>query len=251
MDKYREYRFDTVIEDENRSFFGKYQDLVIGSRSIKALILYELCTLLINPLQGGLGLVLRKLFSPLLFKCVGKKVVFGHHHGLLAPHRISIGNNSVVDDYVMLSCRGTDDNFITIGNNVLLGRFTLVKTRAGNIIIGDHSHIGPNNHLGTAGELRIGKYCLIGSNCQIGGLQHGHEDTEIPMVKQPLISRGGVQIEDDVWLGTNVMIMDGVTVGQGAIIGAGSVVTKNIPPFAVAVGTPAKVIKTREKSREK
>ena len=251
MDKYRQYRFDTVIEDESRSFLNKYQDLVIGSRSIKTLALYEFCMLFINPLQGALGLALRKLINPFLFEQAGKKVIFGHHLGLLAPHRIRIGDYSVIDDYVNLSCRGADDNFIRIGNNVLLGRFSQLKTRAGNITIDDHTHIGPNNHLGTAGELTIGKYCLIGSNCHIGGLQHGHDDTTTPMVKQPLVSRGGVQIEDDVWLGVKVIIMDGITIGKGAIIGAGSVVTKDIPAFSIAVGTPAKVIKMRNDQNEK
>ena len=69
----------------------------------------------------------------------------------------------------------------------------------------------------------------------------GFTRTDIPIVQQPLMSKGGVHIGNDVWLGANVIVNDGVTIGTGAIIGAGAVVTKEIPPSAIAMGVPAQV----------
>jgi acetyltransferase-like isoleucine patch superfamily enzyme len=65
------------------------------------------------------------------------------------------------------------------------------------------------------------------------------------MREQPLTSRGDIVLEDDVWLGANVVVLDGVTIGRGAIVGAGAVVTQSIPPYAIAGGVPARVIRYR------
>ena len=242
---YDKYRFDTIIEDKRRSFFRKYQDLVVGNRSLPYLLYYEFCTLLINPLQGALGLALRKFMFPPLFGGSGKNAVFGHHVSMRSPRNIFIGKSSVIDDFVTLSFRGDAENSITLGENVLVGRLSMLKTRGGTIRIANHVHVGPNCHLGTAGILSVGEYSLIGSNCFIGGLQHGYADTDKPMVQQALESRGGVSIGRDVWLGAGVTVMDGVTIGDGAIIGAGSIVTKDIPAYAIAVGAPARVTRER------
>ena len=86
---------------------------------------------------------------------------------------------------------------------------------------------------------------MIASRCAFMPYQHGFADTHRPMREQPLTSRGDIVIEDDVWLGVGVTVMDGVTIGQGAIIGAGAVVTKDIPPYTIAGGVPARVIGAR------
>lgn len=248
MDKYRDYRFDAIIEDSERTSMQKYQDLVIGNRRIGSLIYRELTEVFVNPLQGAAGIALRRLVFPRLFASVGRGVVFGHHVNLKAPGSIHIGDNTVIDDFATLSFRGTQEQSIRIGRNVLVGHLSMLKTRAGSMVIEDHVHIGPNCLLGSAERLTVGRYTLIGFSCSIGGLQHGFEDAGTPIVKQSLVSRGGVVIGADVWLGANVTVMDGVTIGDGAVIGAGSVVTGDIPPYTVAVGAPARVIRERSRS---
>ena len=88
---------------------------------------------------------------------------------------------------------------------------------------------------------------MIAPRCAFTPYQHGFADTQRPMREQPLTSNGDIVIEDDVWLGLNVCVMDGVTIGTGAIIGAGAVVTKDIPPFAIAGGVPARVLRDRNR----
>ena len=134
-----------------------------------------------------------------------------------------------------------------------------------NIVIGEATKISPEAMLiPQQGSIRIGRNCTIQYGCVlygVGGLligddsriaahtiitpmNHVYADPAVPIWKQGETAKG-VVIGRDVWIGANVKIVDGVTVGDGAIVGAGSVVTKDVPPFAIAVGIPAKVIKTR------
>lgn len=250
--KYDQLRLDNSLEAKKSSFVQKYQDLVVGDRSFAKLIRYELLTLFINGIPGALGLALRSLLYSSLFASVGKKVLFGHHLCLRAPGRIKLGNNVILDDYAFLSVRSLEDEYITIGDGVQIGRYVQLKTRAGSIFIDDYANIGAESRIDSTTKVHIGKYCLIAGRCYIGGANHQFARTDIPIVKQPLNPKGGVHIGDDVWLGANVIVNDGVTIGDGAVIGAGAVVTKDIPPYAIAMGVPAQVRGWRgEKTREK
>lgn len=94
------------------------------------------------------------------------------------------------------------------------------------------------------GGLEIGNHCLIAGGVAICGAEHGTDRTDIPMREQ-VGKVGKIVIEDDVWLGMRVVVTPGVTIGQGSIIGAGSVVTRDIPPYSVAWGTPCEVQRKR------
>jgi acetyltransferase-like isoleucine patch superfamily enzyme len=248
---HNQFRFHTLNEDSKRSFFEKYQDLVIGQRKISALLKYELITLLFGHVPGALGLALRYLFYPLLFQYVGEKVFFGHHITLRSPHRIHIGNNVAIEDYAMLAIQGIGDEKITIGDSVLIGKGAIVKARASSIHIKDNVSLGFDCRIASTSEVSIGSHCLFGARCYIGGAQHSFDRTDIPITRQPINSKGGVRIEDDVWLGVHVVVNDGIRIGKGAVVGAGSVVTRDLPPYAIAAGVPAKVIRKRKESNEK
>ncbi len=238
-------RFEQFIKDDETSIVKKYQDLTLGERSLPALIRYELITSTFGSIPGALGLFLRKQFYPCLFRHVGKKTLFGHNITIRSPKNISIGNRVVIDDFAVLSMRDSKEDTIRIGNSVLIGRFSQLKARGGSIIVEDFANIGSSCHIGSTTEVRLGKYCLVARGCYIGGIQHGFDRSDIPIVRQELSSKGGITIEDDVWLGANVVVNDGVTIGKGSVIGAGSVVTKNIPPNKIVVGVPAKILRER------
>ena len=238
--KYDQLRFDQTLANR-QSFLQKYQDLVVGDRSFGRLLHHELLTLLVGQIPGALGLALRHVLYPSLFAQAGKNVLFGHHLTLRSPGRIRLGSHVVLDDYAFLSVRALADERIEIGNGVQIGRYTQLKTRAGSIFIGDNANIGSECRIDSTSEVHIGEYSLIAGRCYIGGANHGFTRTDIPIVQQPLMSKGGVHIGDDVWLGANAIVNDGVTIGTGAIVGAGAVVTKEIPPYAIAMGVPAQV----------
>ena len=109
--------------------------------------------------------------------------------------------------------------------------------------IGDHSGIGINCEL--YGPVTIGEYVMMGPEVVIYTSQHEFGRTDIPMQEQGKTPTMPVTIGNDVWIGRRAIIMPGVTIGNGAIIGAGAVVTKDVPDYAVVGGVPAKVIKMR------
>ncbi|WP_319586143.1 DapH/DapD/GlmU-related protein [uncultured Desulfobulbus sp.] len=111
--------------------------------------------------------------------------------------------------------------------------------------IGDYSGIGVRAKL--IGPVIIGKYVNMGPDVLIHTRNHKTDDPTIIMQKQGFDVVKPVTIEDDVWIGERVIILPGVTIGQGSVIGAGAVVAKSIPPYSVAVGNPARVVKSRLK----
>lgn len=114
------------------------------------------------------------------------------------------------------------------------------------ITIGDHSHIGEHDMLwagNSHGRITLGRYCLLAPNVTITASNYGI-DQGTPVMHQPKQERD-VVLGDDVWLGANVVVLPGITIGDGAVVAAGAVVTKDLPAQCIAAGVPAKVIGTR------
>ena len=116
------------------------------------------------------------------------------------------------------------------------------------VSLGSRSGIGINARIN--GRCVIGDDVMMGTDCVIITRSHRHDRTDIPMMDQGFEEERPVFIGNDVWLGDRVIILPGVHIGDGCIIGAGSVVTRDIPPYSVAAGIPAKVIKDRKNAEE-
>jgi maltose O-acetyltransferase len=142
------------------------------------------------------------------------KGVVIHHDTVFSG--VEFRGSALVEPY----CRLSGDPLISIGNNF---------------------YLNAGCHL--LGEISIGDDVMIGPKSVIWGRDHGTK-RGTPMREQSH-SRAPIVIGDDVWISANVTILKGVRIGSGAVIGAGAVVTRDIPPFAIAVGNPARVIKTR------
>jgi acetyltransferase-like isoleucine patch superfamily enzyme len=219
--------------------------LVIGSRRLSALIGYECLTFLLTFLPGALGLLLRRTCYPTLFSFCGRGTVFGVGVTFRQPRKITLGNRCIIDDYASLGVRGEGAR-IALGDRVLIGRHSVLDIRNGSAEIGDDTSVGATCRLGCdGGATRIGRYVMIAAYCYIGGGAHGSDRTDIPMALQSNVSKGGVTIEDDVWIGAGSLVMDGVRIGRGSIVGAGSLVTRDIPALSIAFGSPARVVRSR------
>jgi acetyltransferase-like isoleucine patch superfamily enzyme len=131
-------------------------------------------------------------------------------------------------------------NKFSLGEGSVIEDFSTINNGVGDVIIGDHTIIGLGNVI--IGPVTIGNDVMLAQNITISGLNHGYEDVTISPSKQKEVKKA-IVIADDVWIGANSVITPGITLGKHCIIGAGSVVTKDIPEFSVAVGNPAKVIK--------
>ncbi|GAB3637398.1 hypothetical protein GCM10027422_29880 [Hymenobacter arcticus] len=139
---------------------------------------------------------------------------------LINPSNIFIDDYTELKDYVIIQSFGK----VTIGKYCQLNPFVVIY--AGEVIIGDNVMIAP--------------HCMLSSG------NHDYKQLEKPMRFAGDFTKGPIVIENDVWIGANVTITDGVTIGEGAVIAANSCVTKDIPPFAIAAGVPARVIKSRK-----
>ena len=127
-----------------------------------------------------------------------------------------------------------------IGSNSIVEAFATINNGVGDVFIGDNCGIGLSNVI--IGPVKLGNYVMLAQNIVISGLNHGYEDVTLPPRIQKVVTKQ-IIIEDNVWIGANCVITAGVTIGKHSVIGAGSVVTKDIPQFSVAVGNPARVIK--------
>jgi acetyltransferase-like isoleucine patch superfamily enzyme len=139
---------------------------------------------------------------------------------------------------------------IEIGNNVKIrNNSTLLVGSCGKLRIGDNVFIGPYALCEAFDSIEIGNDTIIAANVFVIDGDHG-TDGSMLIQRQSTGKHSAVKIGNDVWIGEGVKILKGVTVGNGAIIGAGSIVTKDIPPYCIVVGVPAKVIKQRDNLRQ-
>lgn len=131
-------------------------------------------------------------------------------------------------------------NPFVLGSKSVIEDFVTINNGVGGVLIGDRTIIGMGNTV--IGPVKVGNDVMFAQNIVVSGMNHGYEDINLPPSRQKDICKQ-ITIEDEVWIGANSVVTAGVTIGKHSIIGAGSVVTKNIPPFCIAVGNPAKVIK--------
>ena len=235
--------------DAHTSSRQRYQELVLGKSGLFALIKYELIVMVCMAMPGALGVVLRKsLFSRLLGKS-GRNVVFGRNVTIRHGHKIQLGDNVVIDDNVVLDAKGSTNAGIRIGSNVILSRNAVLSCKDGNITIGNNVTVGMNTlmHAGAGSDVRIADYVIIAAYVYvIGGGPYKTDRLDIPMKLQGVVAQGGVRIDEDVWIGSSVQILDGVHVGKSSILAAGAVVTKDVDAYAVVGGVPARFIKSRK-----
>jgi acetyltransferase-like isoleucine patch superfamily enzyme len=241
----RPVAIQSAVADPARSAVAKYQDLVVGSRDPLRLLLHELVVLLTSWVPGALGLVLRKLAYPLLLGAVGRNVTFGHGVVLRHPGKVRLGDDVIVDDLVVLDAKGTTNTGIAVGNGVFLGRGTILSCKDGDITLGDHVNIGFHSEIFSASKVTVGRYGLFAAYTYLVGGGHAFEGRGTPVIEQQRESKG-IRLGDNVWLGAGALVMDGVSIGDDVVVGAGAVVTGDLPSGAVAVGVPAKVVRTRE-----
>jgi acetyltransferase-like isoleucine patch superfamily enzyme len=216
------------------------------STSIPRYFLEQIIMTLLGGLPSLVGVGLRGLAYKLLLKADGLPII-EHNVRLLCPANIRLGKQVYLDSHVYLHALPAG---ITIGDGTSLMHGTIFHVfnfrnlpRAA-IIVGKNCFFGEYTCIRGQGGVRIGDGVYTGTQVQIAAVNHVYSDPD-KFIKDQGITAVGITIEDDVWLGSNVVIVDGVTVSKGCVVGAGAVVTKSLPPYSVAVGVPAKVVKDR------
>ena len=172
-------------------------------------------------------------------------------YNLYIQHRFKLLEGLIISPQQL---RG--ERYISIGKGTCIDRHSILtawdyyenESFAPRISIGEKCYIGEYSHITAINDIYIGNNVLTGRYIYISDNSHGDPSDitqrSIPPINRSLKSKGAVIIEDNVWIGERVCILSGVKIGYGAIIGANSVVTKDVPPFSVSAGVPAKVIRT-------
>jgi acetyltransferase-like isoleucine patch superfamily enzyme len=214
--------------------------------SLPVYILEQLVLGLFSWVPSVIGLGLRGLAYRLIMKLDGMPGIEANVRIAYASN-IRLGQGVYLDQGVYLHAL---PGGISIGDETFLMHHTMLHVfnfrnlpRAG-ITIGRNCFIGEYNVMRGQGGIRIGNDVYTGPMVQIVAVNHVYADPDRPIREQGVTAQG-IVIEDDVWIGAGATVVDGVTIGRGSVIGAGAVVTGDIPPYSIAVGTPAKPIKDR------
>jgi acetyltransferase-like isoleucine patch superfamily enzyme len=202
---------------------------------------------LINILQKGFWPFLRGLITKPLLGAARGNFFLGNGCKILNKRLLRIGRNVYIGSYGYLDCLSV--NGVDLGDNVTIreGCWLQLTSHYDNpgigITIGNNVYVGPRSIIGAAAPITIGDRCQLGANVSL--VAENHQFSGEGEIYDQGVSRKGIDIGRDVWIGNYVIILDGVSVGDGSVIGAGTVLTKSVPPGSVVVGVPGRVIRTR------
>lgn len=199
--------------------------------------------LLAKGIQSLRGLVLKTKLKN------SKGVIFlGRNCNIKFKHKIEVGRTLQIGDNVEIN--GLSKYGIKIGNNVSIHKNTIIECTGvisnlgEGLIIGDNVGIAQNCFIQVRGKVIIGNNVILGPGVSIFSENHNFS-CKNKFINEQGVSRKGIVIEDGVWIASGSIILDGVIIGNNSIIAAGSIVNKDVPPYAIVGGVPAKIIKYR------
>jgi acetyltransferase-like isoleucine patch superfamily enzyme len=241
-------RIQQEVTSGMKSKLTLYSDLIVGKRGFWALIKYELIMLFCSRTPGALGLFLRARLYPCLFRRCGRNVNFGTNVVVRNPNKIELGDNVIIDDNCLLDAKGRANNGITIEDGVFVGRNSILSCKNGDIILRAGVNIGFNCEVFSGSRVEVGPGVLMAAYSYLIGGDHEADATDVSVTEQGSTSHG-ILVEDGAWLGAGCLVRDGVKIGGHAIIGAGAVVTRDIPEYAITAGVPARVLRDRREPK--
>lgn len=204
---------------------------------------HELFTALAGSIPLGVGFFLRQVLYKSIFAAMGQSVQIFPGVEFQGANQIHLGNDVTIRSGARIRRIGLNST-ITFDDHVFIESGADIRTYQDSCVkLGSHSRVGPYTCI-SGGNVTIGNDCLIASHCSIYANNHIFTDPDLKIREQGS-SREGIHIEDDCWIGSGARIVDGITIGKGSVIGAGAVVTKDIPPYSIAVGVPARVVGQR------
>lgn len=181
----------------------------------------------------------RKVFNPLF------NIIFNFYTWFVGRKFRTIGKGCSIRPILNVN----NPQYIRMGNDVSLGIFCWIGTQIEEnhtkpkLTIGNRVHIGAYSMILAADEILIGNNIIMSERVTIVDHIHDYRDVNVPVIDQPIKSTGRIVIENGCFIGINAVITGGVRVGEHSIIGANAVVTRDVPPFTVVGGVPAKIIK--------
>ncbi len=231
----------TIRQGGLRANLWNYVERATGQRSLGRFLWQGTVLTLMYRLPTIGATVLRGIVYRAVLGGIGSSCVIEEDVRFQVPQRVFLGKRVFVGQYSYLD-GGT--SFLRLGDDVHLARFCTLRAGERGITIHDGAGLNIRTYLDGNGEIEIGPNVLLSPGVQVLSGNHVFDDPRVPIRYQGT-AYGKVTIGDDCWLGTNVIVLPGVDIGRGAVVGAGAVVTKDIPPFSIALGVPAKVVGQR------
>jgi acetyltransferase-like isoleucine patch superfamily enzyme len=165
-----------------------------------------------------------------------RRLYWNAHHNTAIPRDARIATTCRLE----LETGGS----IRMGRSCQLTNFAIISPYGGRVSLGDRVYIGHHSIIYGHGGVTIGDDTMVAAHVVIVAMSHAYSDVETPIAQQP-ITKKGIKIGRDCWIGAGVKILDGVEIGDGCVVGAGAVVTRSIPALSISVGVPAKKIQMR------
>lgn len=188
---------------------------------------------------------LRRFF----FKSSKGILLIGKRVTIRQSHHLTVGRSFIAQDNCEINC--LSKRGIVLGDKVTVGSYAIIRPTnlyggepGIGLKMGDNSSIGPYSYIGCSGYIEIGNNVMISPRVSIYSENHNFDDTDALMIDQG-VTRSFVKIEDDCWIAANSVILAGVVIGKGSVVAAGSIVTKDVPPYSVVAGNPARIVKSR------
>jgi acetyltransferase-like isoleucine patch superfamily enzyme len=245
-EKQEKAKASTVLSDPGSSSYRKYKAIAYGNVTFGYVVGAELAALLLSGMPGAAGLLLRKIFYRPLFRDIGRNVIFGRNVTIRHGRKIRLGSNIILDDNAVLDAKGEGNTGILIDDNVFVGRNTILNCKGGNIAVQRDVSISGNCELFSSNSLTIGSGTVIGAySYLLSGGSYDYRDRGRPFSAQVgALTEGPLTVGANCWLGARVTVLDAASIGDHCVVGAGAVVTRPVPPNSLAVGVPAKVVRT-------
>lgn len=192
---------------------------------------------------------IRGLWIRLFIRQVHGLFLIGKHVQISHANNIICGKNVKFEDYVEI--QGLALEPIVIGDYVTLSRGVMIRPSSyyggdlgKGLEIGNNSSIGPYGYVGCSGKIKIGNNVMFGPRCSLFAENHNFSEKN-EIIKNQGVNQKGIIVEDDCWIGSNVIILDGVTIGKGSVIGAGALISKDVPPGSIVYDIRTKKTKVR------
>ena len=218
--------------------FGNYVERTTGERSLLRFVWQGAVLTLLYRLPTISAAALRGLVYRTVLGSIGSMCLVEEDVRLQVPRRVHLGRRVFIGQYSYLD-GGT--SALRLGDDVHVARFCTLRAGEAGIEVKAGAGINIRCYLDGNGGIEIGENALLSPGVQVISGNHVFADPSVPIRWQGT-AYGKVTIGDDCWLGTNAIVLPGVTVAKGSVVGAGAVVTKDLPDYSIAVGVPARIV---------
>jgi acetyltransferase-like isoleucine patch superfamily enzyme len=237
-------RYETAtMRGGMRSNAVRYKDRVTGGGSWRRFLWQGTVLTLLSPLPTVAGSVLRARAYRSVLGAVGPGCFIEQGVRLLVPRRVFLGRRVMVGERCFLDANSNEGR-IELQDDVWLSRESYIVAGQAEVVVGPMTYVGHRCLFYGHAGIHVGRDVLLANDVQLICGNHTFARRDVPIRAQPP-EGWPIVVQDDVWLGASVIVLGGVTIGQGSVVGAGAVVTHSLPPYSIARGVPAKIVGVR------